>query len=45
MAEKIEGYLKEKGSYFVVVGAGHLIGEKSIIDILRKNKLEVKMQE
>ncbi len=35
MAGKIEGYLKTKGTYFVVVGAAHLIGEKGIIAILR----------
>ena len=35
MASKIEGYLKTKETYFVVVGAGHLVGEKGIIGILR----------
>jgi len=35
MAEKIEGYLKTKGTYFVVIGAAHLVGEKGIIDLLR----------
>jgi uncharacterized protein len=35
MAGKIEAYLKTKGTYFVVVGAAHLIGEKGIIEILR----------
>jgi len=35
MAGKIEGYLKTKGTYFVVVGAAHLIGDKGIIEILR----------
>ncbi|HEY4485659.1 MAG TPA: TraB/GumN family protein [Nitrospiria bacterium] len=34
MAEKIEGYLKTGGNYFVVVGAGHLIGERGLIRIL-----------
>ncbi len=36
MGSKIEEYLREKGTYFVVVGAGHLIGEKGIIEALRK---------
>jgi len=35
MASKIEGYLKTKGSYFVVVGAGHLVGKRGIIEILK----------
>ena len=34
MAEKIKGYLASGGTYFVTVGAGHLIGEDSIIRIL-----------
>jgi uncharacterized protein YbaP (TraB family) len=35
MAEKIEGYLRTKGNYFVIIGAAHLVGEKGIIEILR----------
>ena len=35
MADKIEAYLKTKGTYFVVIGAAHLIGEKGVIEILR----------
>ncbi|MDY6912485.1 MAG: TraB/GumN family protein [Chloroflexota bacterium] len=34
MAIKIEGYLAESETYFVVVGAGHLVGENGIIDLL-----------
>ena len=34
MAEQIEGYLNSKGSYFVVAGAAHYIGENSIIELL-----------
>lgn len=34
MAEKIEDFLKEERIYFVVVGAAHLVGKKSIIDLL-----------
>jgi len=34
MAETIEGFLADDESYFVVVGAGHLVGEDGIIDIL-----------
>ena len=36
MASKIEGYLSAGGTYFVVVGAGHLVGDKGIVSLLRK---------
>ena len=32
----IEGFLKAKGTYFVVVGAAHLSGEKGIIQLLKE---------
>ncbi len=35
MVSKIEDYLKTKESYFVVVGAGHLVGKQGIIEILK----------
>lgn len=35
MTSKIEGFLRSKDTYFVVVGAGHLLGDKGIIRILR----------
>jgi uncharacterized protein YbaP (TraB family) len=35
MVSKIEDYLKTKESYFVVVGAGHLVGKRGIIEILK----------
>lgn len=41
MCKKIEKYLKIKDSYFVAVGAAHLIGDCSIIDRLEKNGYEV----
>jgi len=41
MVEKIEGYLKDKGPYFVVVGAGHLVGEKGIVKALEDKKYKV----
>ena len=34
MAASIEQYLKTRGNYFVVIGAGHLVGDKSIISLL-----------
>lgn len=36
MASKIESLSYKDGCYFVVVGAGHLVGEKGIVNILRK---------
>jgi uncharacterized protein len=41
MVAKIEGYLKSKTGYFVVVGAGHLVGEKGIITLLQKKGYKV----
>ncbi len=38
MVKKIDGYLESSGTYFVVVGAGHLPGENGIINLLRKTK-------
>lgn len=36
MVSKIEDYLDTNDTYFVVVGAGHLVGEKGIIQLLNK---------
>lgn len=36
MVGKIEGYLKEDKMYFVIIGAGHLAGEKGIINLLKE---------
>ena len=41
MVSKIEDYLKGKGIYFVIVGAGHMIGEKGIVETLRKKGYRV----
>jgi uncharacterized protein len=35
MVAKIEDYLKSRETYFVVVGAGHLVGSKGIIQLLK----------
>jgi uncharacterized protein YbaP (TraB family) len=35
MTKAIKGYLKQKEKYFVVVGAGHLIGDKGIVHLLQ----------
>ena len=42
MTEKISAYLRGSGSYFVVVGAGHLVGKEGIIALLRRRGFEVK---
>ncbi|MDX9715639.1 MAG: TraB/GumN family protein [Dissulfurispiraceae bacterium] len=36
MTLKIESILKKQGTYFIVVGAGHLVGESGIINLLQK---------
>ncbi|MCZ6670243.1 MAG: TraB/GumN family protein [Acidobacteria bacterium] len=38
MARKIAGYLSDGETSFVVVGAGHLVGDRSIVDLLRKDQ-------
>jgi uncharacterized protein YbaP (TraB family) len=35
MVSKIEGYLKTKKTYLVIVGAGHLVGRQGIIELLK----------
>ena len=35
MTNSIKSYLKQKGKYFVVVGAGHLIGDKGVVHLLQ----------
>lgn len=34
MASKIEDFLRTKGTYFVIVGAGHLVGGRGVIGLL-----------
>lgn len=42
MADRVASYLEEgEGSYFIVVGAAHLLGEGSIIALLREAGYEV----
>jgi len=35
MTSRIERYLNSNGTYFVIVGAGHLVGKKGIIELLK----------
>ncbi|HZU89375.1 MAG TPA: TraB/GumN family protein [Stellaceae bacterium] len=41
MVEKIAAYLATPNTYFVVVGVGHLVGEHSIVDLLRDRRYAV----
>lgn len=36
MAETVEGYLASGRDHLVIVGAGHLLGERSIVDLLER---------
>jgi uncharacterized protein YbaP (TraB family) len=36
MVSKITEYLQTHETYFVIVGAGHLVGERGIVELLRK---------
>ncbi len=36
MVLKIENFLKTKKTYFVIVGAGHLVGNEGIIELLKR---------
>lgn len=42
MTDSLLGYLRQGGSYFVVVGAGHLVGDQGIVRLLQQRgyKLE-----
>ncbi len=44
MTDKILKYLKTNNVYFVVVGAGHLVGDRSIVGLLRKQGFRVTQQ-
>lgn len=42
MTDKICEFLKTKGTYFVIVGAAHLLGEKGIVKLLEEKNISVK---
>ena len=44
MVSGIEAFLKTPNRYFVVVGAGHLVGQGGIIDLLRKKGYDVEQR-
>lgn len=41
MIQKLIAMAKQGGSYFVVVGAGHLVGDEGIISMLKQHGYEV----
>ena len=45
MAAKIRDLLMTKQTYFIVVGSGHLIGEKGIISLLEKARYDIRQVE
>lgn len=42
MASKIEEYLKTGKRHFVIVGAGHLVGQKGIIELLKRKGYRIR---
>ncbi|MCV6605024.1 MAG: TraB/GumN family protein, partial [Porticoccaceae bacterium] len=36
MAEKVEGFIQKGGTYFVVAGSAHFVGDKGVPVLLRK---------
>jgi hypothetical protein len=45
MARKIEAYLATAGTRFIIVGAGHLVGDDGIVALLRKQGYAVQQLE
>jgi uncharacterized protein len=41
MTERLLAMAKTKGNYFVVVGAGHMVGASGIVELLRSRGIEV----
>ncbi|MEW6417714.1 MAG: TraB/GumN family protein [Nitrospirota bacterium] len=41
MVSRIEEFLKTKETYFIIVGAGHLVGNKGIIEILKRKGYQI----
>ncbi|MGQ9780506.1 MAG: TraB/GumN family protein [Bacillota bacterium] len=40
-ADRLAGFLQEDGVYFVVVGAGHLVGPRGVVELLRKKGFKI----
>jgi len=43
MAEHVDGFLKSKEPCFVVVGAGHIIGDKGLVKLLQDKGYKVEL--
>ncbi len=41
---EIEGFVKQKGDVLIIVGAGHLVGKDSVVDLLKKKGYAVKQR-
>jgi uncharacterized protein YbaP (TraB family) len=41
MTSRIEGYLNSNGCYFVIVGAGHLVGNKGLVQLIKSKRYAV----
>jgi uncharacterized protein YbaP (TraB family) len=44
MTRKIEEYMQKPGKYFVIVGAGHIVGQKGILELLKQKGYTVTQQ-
>jgi len=44
MTSKIENFLKQKETYFVIVGAGHLVGSKGVVELLKRDGYRVEQR-
>jgi uncharacterized protein YbaP (TraB family) len=41
MAQQLETYMATPKKYFVVVGAGHLVGNRSILALLQEKRYQI----
>jgi uncharacterized protein YbaP (TraB family) len=41
MADKITAFMQQNKTVFVVVGAGHLVGEKGLVELFKKKGYQV----
>ena len=41
MARQLETYMATEKKYFVVVGAGHLVGDRSILTLLQASRYKI----
>jgi uncharacterized protein YbaP (TraB family) len=41
MADELERLLQRPGTWFVVVGAGHFVGDRSVIALLKRKGYDI----